>query len=135
MAVWLHGGGYVFGGAESHGTTISYLADRLGGTVLMPLYARAPDGVWPAQRDNAIAVLDTLPAPLPVIGDSAGGHLALHVAFARRDLVSDLVLISPNTDRTGRSKTRGPNSDRDPMNDDAQDAHLARLARPDAALD
>ena len=132
-AVWLHGGGYVFGGAERHATTISHLADRLGGVVLMPLYARAPNRVWPAQRDDAFAVIDALPEPLPVIGDSAGGHLALHLAFARRGLVSDLVLISPNTDRTGQNAMRGPNSGRDPMNDDAQDAHLARLALPDAA--
>lgn len=134
-AIWLHGGGYVFGGAESHSTTIKYLAKRLKGAVLMPLYALAPHRVWPAQRDDALAVIDALPKPLPVIGDSAGGHLALHVAFARPGFVSDLALISPNTDRTGQNTLRAPNSDRDPMNDDAQDAHLARLALPNAAPD
>lgn len=134
-AVWLHGGGYVFGGAESHGTTISHLAERLGGAVLMPLYARAPNRVWPAQRDDALAVIDALPEPLPMIGDSAGGHLALHAAFARPGRVSCLALLGANTDRTGRSATRAANSDRDPMNDDARDAHLARLALPDSAPD
>jgi acetyl esterase/lipase len=134
-AIWLHGGGYVFGGAESHGNTVLHLAERLGGPVLMPLYARAPSRTWPAQRDDALAVLDRMPRSMPVIGDSAGGHLALHVAFARPGRVSDLVLISPNTDRTGRNTTRAENSARDPMNDDAQDTHLASLAIPGAAPD
>lgn len=131
-AIWFHGGGYVFGGAESHGNTIRHLAERLGRPVLMPLYARAPKRTWPAQRDDALAVLDAMPGALPVIGDSAGGHLALHAAFARPGLISALALVSPNTDRSGRSATRGPNSRRDPMNDDAQDTRLARLALPDA---
>jgi acetyl esterase/lipase len=131
-AIWLHGGGYVFGGAESHGNAIRHLADRLGKPVLMPLYARAPKRTWPAQRDDALAVLDAMPSALPVVGDSAGGHLALHTAFARPGRVSALALVSPNTDRSGRSATRVSNSDRDPMNDDAQDARLARLALPEA---
>ncbi|MFW5881848.1 MAG: alpha/beta hydrolase fold domain-containing protein, partial [Roseicyclus sp.] len=134
-AIWLHGGGYVFGGAESHGNAIGHLAERLGAAVLMPLYARAPKRTWPAQRDDVLAVLDAVPGALPVIGDSAGGHLGLHAAFARPERVSALALIGANTDRSGRSRTRAPNSARDPMNDDRQDARLARLALPDAAPD
>lgn len=133
MAIWFHGGGYVFGGGESHGRAVARLAARMGEPVLMPLYARAPHRTWPAQRSDALAVLDAFPNAVPVIGDSAGGHLALHAAYARPGKVSALALISPNTDRTDQSTTRIENSERDPMNDDAQDRYLASLAFPGIA--
>lgn len=131
-AVWLHGGGYVMGGAESHGRSIAHLAARLGRAVVMPLYARAPERPWPAQKHDALAVIDALPPGLPVLGDSAGGHLALHAAFARPGGIGALALIGPNTDRSGLSRSRAANSATDPMNDDATDAHLADLALPGA---
>lgn len=133
-AIWLHGGGYVFGGVESHGHAITRLAARLGQAVVMPLYRLAPEATWPDQRHDALAVLNALPRPLPLIGDSAGGHLALHMAFAKPDSVTALALIGANTDRTEQSRTRSDTSDHDLMNDSAQDAALARMALPHAPL-
>lgn len=134
-AIWLHGGGYVFGGPESHGQAASYLAERLGRRVALPHYRRAPEAIWPAPLEDGLAVLDALPDPVSLVGDSAGGHLALHLAFERPRAVRHLALISPNTDRTGRNRSRAENSDTDAMNDDAQDAELAALAFPGTAPD
>lgn len=137
-AIWLHGGGYVFGGAQSHGHTVARMAQLLGGKVILPHYRLAPEAPWPAQLEDACAVLDAMPGPIPVIGDSAGGHLALNAAFKRPDKITALALISPNTDRTDTSETRASNSPHDLMNDAAQDAHLASRAfpdTPDAAVD
>lgn len=118
-ALWLHGGGYVFGGADSHGHAISHTADRLGASVLMPHYRLAPDAPWPTPLDDALSVLDALSGPVALIGDSAGGHLALQMALRRPGAVSHLALIGPNTDRTGQSRTRTANSETALMNDNA----------------
>lgn len=45
---------------------------------------------------DAVAVLETLNAgPVVVVGHSWGGHLALHLALERADLVTGLVIIDP----------------------------------------
>lgn len=134
-ALWLHGGGYVFGGPESHGHTITHFAERLGAAVVMPCYRRAPEATWPAPLEDVMAVLDAMAQPVAVVGDSAGGHLALHLAFNRPGRITGLALIGANADRAGPSPSRRANSPHDPMNDDEQDTALARLALPDAACD
>ena len=126
--LWLHGGGYVFGSPESHAAAASFLASALKATVIVPDYPLAPEAVWPAQLDAVAAVLDALVGPVGVVGDSAGGHLALNLALHRPGRLAALCLISPNTDRSGRSTTRG--RDTDLMNEDAQDTRLARMAFP-----
>ena len=126
--VWLHGGGLVFGSAESHAAIASAIAHRTGRRVLVPDYRLAPEHPWPAPLDDISAVLDALPDPVDLVGDSVGGQLAILAALRRPDHVRKLGLISPNTDRTGLSQTRVQNSDRDAMNDDAQDLALAQLS-------
>ncbi len=129
VLMWLHGGGYVFGSARTHLALASSIA-AAGVRVILPDYRRAPEHPWPAMLDDALAVCDAL-GPVCVGGDSAGGHLAL--ALARRRPCRGLALISPNTDRTGRSTTRGRTGDA--MNDDATDAWLGRIAMPGMAPD
>ena len=125
--LWLHGGGYVFGSSVTHSAMAGALATRLSRPIFVADYRRAPDHPWPAQLEDAIAVISAL-GRCDVVGDSAGGHLALNLALAVAGAVETLSLISPNTDRTGRSTTRGPNSARDAMNDDAADRRLSDLA-------
>ena len=129
--VWLHGGGLVFGSADSHSALATTLAGQIGRPVLIPEYRLAPEHPWPAPLDDAISVLDTMSGPAVLVGDSAGGFLALHCALARPNQVAKLALISPNTDHTGLSETRVPNSDDDIMNDDSSDASLARKSLGD----
>ncbi|WP_150296835.1 alpha/beta hydrolase [Salipiger aestuarii] len=131
VLLWLHGGGYVFGSAQTH-LTLAHALAAGGVRVVLPEYRLAPEHVWPAMLDDALAVRDALgPGPVVVGGDSAGGHLAL--AIARRRACAGVALISPNTDRTGRSATRGRTGDA--MNDDATDAWLAAIAMPDMPPD
>ena len=126
QVILFHGGGYVFGSPASHLTLAATLAER-GLRVLLPTYRLAPERPWPAQLTDALAVLDDADMPL-LAGISAGGHLALNAALARPGRVRALALLSPNTDRTGRSETRGRNSDSDAMNSDEDDARLAGMA-------
>ena len=132
-AIWLHGGGYVFGSPETHLRAAAQMARTRDLDVALPRYRLAPEHVWPAPLDDALAAIATLagdgPAPV-LIGDSAGGHLALVTALtlarAGRQ-VRGLVLFSPNTDRTGRSRTRQAMDGDDPMVDDAGDRRLAEM--------
>jgi acetyl esterase/lipase len=134
--VWFHGGGYVFGSPCTHLRPAAYLAAR-GATVRLPVYPRAPEAKWPAQRDAALAAVRDGPAPI-LAGDSAGGHLALVVALAMARAGRPplgLILFSPNTDRSGLSDTRAANDPTDPMVDEAGDRQLARMCFGDMADD
>ncbi|WP_424968891.1 alpha/beta hydrolase [Dinoroseobacter sp. S375] len=126
--VWLHGGGYMFGDGESHAACAAFLAEAVDGAVIVPEYRCAPEHLWPAPQEDALAVLAELGLATPLVGDSAGGHLALVLATQTQARPRALALISPNTDRTGRSTTRRPNTPSDLMNADAEDARLAEIA-------
>ena len=125
--LWLHGGGYVFGGSDSHAAPARMLAEMTGRPVFVPDYPLAPDHPWPAQTmalDGALRALGSC----DVIGDSAGGHLAINLARRTDGRIRRLAVLSPNTDRTGRSTTRIRNTASDLMNDHAQDRHLSDMA-------
>lgn len=135
QCIWLHGGGYVFGSARTYGMAAEALAVRLGSAVIVPDYRLAPEHPWPAMLDDALAVVDGFDGEVGLVGDGAGGHLALQVALAEPQRIRAMALISPNTDRTGASRTRAVNSRRDLMNDEARDAGLAALAMRGVAPD
>ena len=63
-------------------------------------YRLAPEHPWPAAVDDAVAAYDELAAQVPtaVVGDSAGGTLALLLARTRRPTA--LALVSPLVDLT-----------------------------------
>lgn len=132
--VWFHGGGYVFGAPETHRRAALALAAESGWPVVLPRYRLAPDHGWPSQLADALKAIGAIQRqgrPVVLVGDSAGGHLALTAALALardRRPAAGLVLFSPNTDRTGLSRTRVANTPRDPMNADEDDTALARLA-------
>lgn len=80
--LYLHGGGYAFHAAVSvHFSRM--LAAELGTTVLAVDYRLTPEHPHPAQLQDALAAYRFLldrghePSRLVVLGDSAGGHLAL----------------------------------------------------------
>ena len=111
--LWLHGGGYNIGSVESHTPTASHLAAALGAPVLVAGYRLAPEHPHPAAIDDATTVWEWLvaeghdPTSLAVIGDSAGGGLALALAMRLRDAgaagPAALALLCPWVDLAGRT--------------------------------
>ncbi len=108
--LYLHGGGFVIGGLETHDSLCRQLALRSGGAVLALDYRRAPEHPFPAAVDDSWAALRWLHdhAPslgldaqrLAVGGDSAGGTLAAVTALWARDQGLPLalqLLITPGT--------------------------------------
>lgn len=81
VLLYLHGGGYTFRGGVSRRFG-DMLAHRIGARVFAPEYRLTPEHAHPAQAEDAVAAWDHLtryvsPDKIVVIGDSAGGHMAL----------------------------------------------------------
>ncbi|WP_256838309.1 alpha/beta hydrolase fold domain-containing protein [Ornithinimicrobium faecis] len=95
--VYWHGGAFISGIAKQHWGLIDHLATATGREVLVPEYGLAPDH----HVDEALAllgeVLDAVPTDLPVhvLGDSAGGNLALLQGQRHRERVVGLTLLAP----------------------------------------
>lgn len=100
-AVYFHGGSYVFEINPRHWKLIADLVRTTGATITVPIYPLAPHGtaaaVVPVATDLAAAIPDAV-----IMGDSAGGGLALAVAIALRDrgIRRRTALISPWLDAT-----------------------------------
>ncbi|GAA1852655.1 alpha/beta hydrolase fold domain-containing protein [Microbacterium koreense] len=123
--VMLHGGAYVHEANGMHVDLCRSLARSTGATVVMPAYPLAPhataDTVVPVAADLiSHEIARTTPEHTAVLGDSAGGGLALAATqeLVRRGCAvpGSLVLLSPWLDVTV-SDPRSLNGVKDPLLD------------------
>lgn len=95
----LHGGCYVFGPSAQHWTLWRRIAVASRRTVVAPLYRLAPEGTAAVTVPHAAAIARALAAdgPVALLGDSAGGGMALAAAqlLAADGLRPPLLLIAP----------------------------------------
>lgn len=81
---YMHGGGFVMGGLESHDDICAEICAATGFRVIAADYRLAPEHPHPAALDDcravARALLDDGTARLLLVGDSAGGNLAAALA-------------------------------------------------------
>jgi len=86
--LYLHGGGFILGGLESHDSVCAEICDGSGLVVVSVDYRLAPEHLHPAQYEDALAafhhVANAYNLPVNLSGDSAGGNLAAGVAWATR---------------------------------------------------
>jgi acetyl esterase len=91
ITLYLHGGGYILGGLDTHDRIMRLLALASGQPVLGIDYALSPERRFPYALDQIAAVLEALPrhdldvGRIALAGDSAGAHLSLGTALARPD--------------------------------------------------
>ncbi len=95
LVVFFHGGGWIFGGIDSHDHVCRDLAHQAGAIVVSVDYRLAPEHKFPAAFDDSLAATRWLrdhaddiaadPKRMAVAGDSAGGNLAAAVCLAMRD--------------------------------------------------
>lgn len=88
--LYLHGGGYTEGSPSSHRELVSRIARHARVPALSIDYRLAPAHPYPAALDDAVAawswLADRVPADrIALVGDSAGGGLALGLAIWLRD--------------------------------------------------
>lgn len=120
-----HGGAFIAGGAATHTAFAGWIARVTGADVYVPEYRLAPEHPHPAATDDlhaayrAVLGLGHSPARTAVVGDSAGGALAVATVRALPEMSvpspAAVVLISPWLDLTLSSASMADNARRDPM--------------------
>lgn len=106
--LFLHGGGYIAGSSALYQHILWRFADACRAEIAAIDYRLAPENPFPAALDDAVeawrALLDegADPRRCAILGDSAGGGLALGLALRLRDervpLPAAVVALSPWTD-------------------------------------
>lgn len=110
VILYVHGGGYVLGSANSHMNMVGHIARAAGCRALNVDYRLAPEHPFPAAVEDAVAAYRWLlaqgiaPEHIAVSGDSAGGGLTLATLLALKrqglPLPAAAVPLSPWTDLT-----------------------------------
>lgn len=114
IVVYFHGGGWVLGDATSDDPFCRDLCDRTGAIVISVDYRHAPEAMFPAASDDALAALAWVranatelggsPDRIAVAGWSAGANLAAVVAQQVRGdgqpALRGQALLTPVTDGT-----------------------------------
>lgn len=102
--LFLHGGGFVIGSLETHDAMCRAFAAETGSRVISIGYRLAPEAPFPAAREDARAALRHVAATqsiAAIVGDSAGGHLAVGTASYASEAgitVGALALLYPVVD-------------------------------------
>lgn len=125
VIIYLHGGGYILGSASTN----LGLPLRVGPAARTPVlsvdYRLAPENPFPAALDDSVAVYRWLlkrgygRGDIAIMGDSAGGGLAVSLAMAIRQARLPapvaVVALSPLTDLSPASDTRATLAAFDPI--------------------
>lgn len=125
IILYFHGGGYSTGSCVYGRTLTSKLAATTSMDVLGFDYRLAPENPYPAALEDALKVWDYLmllgygARDVILVGDSAGGNLALALALKLKDskrlLPRGMVLMSPWTDLTSSGKSFETKAEIDPI--------------------
>ena len=115
VLLYLHGGGYVIGSPHTHRGLAGKIAKGISADCLLIDYRKAPENPYPAALDDAYHAYTHListgykPDNIVVVGDSAGGGLALALQFELMDFHKELplctALLSPYLDLAGTGKS------------------------------
>lgn len=118
--VYIHGGGFVVGGLDTHDPPLRELAHQSGCVIVALDYRLAPEHPFPAALDDAIAALGWVqshatelqvdPARIAMGGDSAGGNLTAATCHelrrTGRQLPAAQLLIYPAVDMHNLAPSR-----------------------------
>ena len=133
----LHGGGYILGSSRTHRVTCGRLSRAAGVRVLSLDYRLAPESPFPAPVEDSVAAYrwlvsnGTNPSNIVLVGDSAGGGLAVSVLVALRYLGEPMpaagICFSPWIDLAQTGGTMDSNAKVDPS---VSRERLAGMAKP-----
>jgi acetyl esterase/lipase len=95
VVLYIHGGGWVLGGFDTHERLVREFANKANVTVVFVNYTPAPDAHYPVQIEQAYAALKWVaengksinvdPSRLAVVGDSVGGNMAAAVTLLAKE--------------------------------------------------
>lgn len=114
--LYLHGGGWVAGGLDTHDSLCARLALASGAKIIALDYRLAPEHPFPAALEDtqaalawlvdAAASLDLDPKRIGLAGDSAGATLAAAASLAAAQKPALLLMICPILDIARESASR-----------------------------
>ncbi|GAA5183702.1 alpha/beta hydrolase [Rugosimonospora acidiphila] len=110
--LYLHGGGWVYGDANTHDRLIRELCVLSGAAIVFPEYSRSPEARYPTALEECFAVAQYIAeqgeangldgARMAVAGDSAGGNMATVLTMLAKQRGGprflEAVLFYPTTD-------------------------------------
>ena len=113
------GGGFIQGSAYEDLTIAAPLCAMTGAALIIPSYRLAPEHPWPAAIDDGFSVYQALcDRPFAIVGESAGGNLALALMLRAKQAGLNLpcaaALLSPWCDLSITSDSQSFNDGRDP---------------------
>ncbi len=101
--LYLHGGGWVMGGRDTHDRLIREIAVMGGVAVVFPEYGLSPENRYPVALEQCYAVFEHMarnsaemglqPGGFVVMGDSAGGNMATVAALLSRERGGPKILL------------------------------------------
>ncbi|MFT9100031.1 MAG: alpha/beta hydrolase [Zymomonas mobilis subsp. pomaceae] len=122
--LFIHGGGYIWDLLSLHWRIISFLIEKTGASVTIPVYPLVPEHSWCAMHHmikmTYLWMLNRYPhEKISIVGDSAGGglSLALTQSFKKEGIVmpDKLVLFSPWLDISLSDPRQNEIESRDPL--------------------
>lgn len=95
VIVYYHGGGFVIANIDVYNASAQAMAEQVGAVVVSVAYRLAPEHKFPTAHDDAFAAYSWVvknaasikgdPKKIAVLGESAGGNLAVATAIKARD--------------------------------------------------
>ncbi|WP_270334510.1 alpha/beta hydrolase fold domain-containing protein [Ligilactobacillus acidipiscis] len=101
ILLYIHGGGYIVGSASGYKNYVAKLVVQTNVNAFIPNYSLAPESVFPKANNQLIDVYNELKKAyrdIIILGDSAGGGLALTLTNQVLDKPLATVAMSPWTD-------------------------------------
>ncbi|MDP1794809.1 MAG: alpha/beta hydrolase fold domain-containing protein [Acidimicrobiales bacterium] len=129
--VYLHGGAYVLEASKPHWALAAFLARRVPARVHVVHYPLAPASTAATTVPAIADVIDAIGGAVTVVGDSAGGGLAVaatqHLLATGRSVPTRLVLVSPWLDVSLTNPDIAAIESRDPLFTRAGLGHAGRV--------
>lgn len=150
VVLYIHGGGWVIADIDVYDSSPRALAEAAQAIVVSIEYRHAPEAKFPAAHDDANAaykwVLDNAakwggdPKRIALVGESAGGNMALNVAISARDAnlqaPKAIVAVYPVANTSPDLPAKTTYADAKPLNKPMLDWFFKHtLASPDQAQD
>jgi acetyl esterase len=95
VIVYYHGGGFVIANIDVYDASAKVLADQVGAVVVSVAYRLAPEHKFPTAHNDSFSAYQWVlknaglikgdPKKIAVVGESAGGNLAVNMAIMARD--------------------------------------------------
>ncbi len=104
LILFVHGGGWLMGGPQAHGSLMRKMASAYGRTILSLDYGLAPEVPVDVAFEQVCDALEQLcgdtDAPVFLVGESAGAMMIAHAAHHHPEKMAGLVLVCPILDFT-----------------------------------